>query len=272
MGPAANQQNAEVGPEPPPAKLPYLTYLDAVAGNVASLTEVLRGTPADVRVPSCPAWSLGQLGAHVGDFAAFYTHAICDATGAPRPPWPNTWQRGAAAPLNGEAPASYFDDRAQFLVSLLRSTSSDAEVRTWAKDDQTAHFVARRSAHELAVHRFDAQLAAGAPQAIGAELATDGIEEIFMMLDVRDNRGGHSTAAGGTLHIQPTDEPRDWLVVVTADAVNVSREPPAAAADLTAMGTARELELVLYGRPPVEAVDLVGDKAVLTSWYRAFTF
>lgn len=262
-------------PGSPPAKLAYQTYVDAVAANVASFSEVLRATPADVRVPSCPEWSLGELGAHAGDFAAFYTHAVCDSTGAARPPWPNTWRARAASPLEGEAPASYFDDRAQFLLALLRATEPDAEVRTWAKDDQTAHFVARRSAHELAVHRFDAQLAAGDPKPIDAQLAADGIEEIFMMLDVRNKnvrgRVGDTSGAGETFQIHSTDEPRDWVVVLGVHGVEVRRER-VAAADLSATATASDLELLFYARPPVGMVDYAGDDAVLAAWYRTFTF
>src|SRR5947207_6044239 len=94
-----------------------LVLTGSAGANVASLTAVLSATPADRRVPSCPEWSLGELGAHSGDFAAFYAHAICDGTGATRPPWANTWRAGTASPLNGAAPADYFGDRAQFLLS-----------------------------------------------------------------------------------------------------------------------------------------------------------
>lgn len=257
-------------PTSPPAKLPYAVYLDAVAANAASFAEVLRATPADVRVPSCPEWSLGELGAHAADFAAFYTHAICDRTGATRPPWPNTWRHAAASPLNGEAPATYFDERVQFLLSLLRSTAPDAEVRTWARDDQTAHFVARRSAHELAVHRFDAQLAAGEPESIDARLAADGIEEIFVMLKYLGAGVGQGGGAGEILQIRSTDQSTDWVIVLRAGVVEVRREP--APADLKATGTASDLELLLYARSPIGQVEFVGDNAVLDAWYRTFTF
>ena len=256
-----------------PPRLPYTAYVESVAADVSTLSAVLRATPAHVPVPTCPDWSLGELGAHVGDFAAFYTHAICNSTGATPPPWPNSWRSGSASPLDGQASAEYFDDRAQFLLSLLRATPSEAPVRTWNPEDQTAHFVARRSAHELAVHRVDAQIAAGRREPIEAPLAVDGIEEIFVMLSVfkRMGRAGADPPAGGwSLQIHATDEHTVWVVGLHADEVTVSRQ--SGVADLTLTGAASDLELLLYGRPTIGNVEQVGDTAVLDSWYRTFTF
>jgi uncharacterized protein (TIGR03083 family) len=260
-----------VDPAAPPPKLAYGAYLRAIGEDVAALTDVLVQAPPDTRVPGCPDWSLSELGAHAGDFAAFYSHLVCDTTGAARPPWPNTWRHGAAAPLDGRPAAAYFHDRAQFLLSLLRTTAPDAEVRTWNAEDQTAHFVARRAAHELAVHRVDAQLAVGEPHPIDAEVAADGIEEIFTMLDKLDlfEPGGQDTPRG-RLQLVPDDVTRQWTILMAGRATEVRRE--ATAADLELAGTACDLELLLYGRPTLGTVGRTGDHAVLDAWYRAFTF
>lgn len=260
--------NGPVDAELPPPKLAYNVYLDAISEYVAALAGILKAAPADVPVPTCPEWSLRDLGAHAGDFAAFYTHRLCDTTGATRPPWPDTWRPKGASPLNGQAPGVYFDDRAQFLLALLRTTSPATEMRTWNIDDQTVHFVARRSTHEFAVHRVDAQIAVGAPQPIDAVVAVDGIEEIFTMLDIFTRNSG--TARGERLHLQSNDEFRDWVIQLEADKVKVTRQP--AAADLTLTGAASDLELLLYGRPTVSDVEKVGNHVVLDAWYRTFTF
>ena len=43
--------------------------------------------------------------------------------------------------------------------------------------------MARRACHELAVHRVDAQLAAGsAPDPVAPAVAADGIEEVFVLI------------------------------------------------------------------------------------------
>lgn len=255
-------------PTPAPAKLPYSAYLDQIEADVESFVSVLKASSPDTSVPSCPEWSLADLASHAGDFAAFYSHAICDSTGASRPPWPNTWRHAAASPLHGEAPAGYLSDRAEFLLSLLRATEPGAAVRTWATDDQTAHFIARRSAHELSVHRFDAQLAGGRPRPIEAELAADAIEEMFVMLNYL--RLGDGAPTRQTLQIRTTEQDKTWLIVLGAGLVQVRRKP--GPAELTVTGSASDLELLLYGRPTATEPELTGDPAVLNSWYRTFAF
>lgn len=264
----APKNNCRVEPTPAPAKLPYSGYLEQIEANVEAFVSALKASAPETPVPSCPDWSLADLASHAGDFAAFYSHAICDSTGASRPPWPNTWRHAAASPLHGEAPAWYFGNRAQFLLSLLRAAEPAAAVRTWAPDDQTAHFVARRSAHELAVHRFDAQLAGGRPRPIDAELAADAIEEMFVMLNYLGLGDGGPTRQ--TLQIRTTDQGTIWLIVLGAGLVQVSRNP--GPADLTVTASASDLELLLYGRPTVTKPEFRGDPAVLNSWYRTFAF
>ena len=70
-------------------------------------------------------------------------------------------------------------------------------------------FWSRRQAHELAVHRWDAQLAAGAPQPIDRALAADGIQELFDILPARP--GGAPTGNGETMHLHCTDGDGEWL-------------------------------------------------------------
>ena len=55
---------------------------------------------------------------------------------------------------------------------------------TWTPD-HTVGFWSRRMAHEVAVHRWDAQGAAGDPSPIERELAVDGIQEVFDLMPVR---------------------------------------------------------------------------------------
>jgi uncharacterized protein (TIGR03083 family) len=252
-----------------PPKLAYPTYLEAIATNAASLSSLLRAMPPTARVPSCPDWSMSDLGAHVGDFAAFYSHAVSESTGAARPPWPNTWRAGGSSPLGGVPAARHFDQRVNFLLAVLRATPPDARVPTWHSDDQTAHFVARRAAHEIAIHRVDAEIAAGARGVIDPGIAVDGIEEVLLMVEVFNQRSGVG-GTGQTLHLQAIDVQADWLLRLGERDLVVTRERTSA--DLNLIGAASDIELLLYGRPTHEAVKRVGSNAVLDVWYRAFTF
>jgi hypothetical protein len=114
------------------------------------------------------------------------------------------------------------------LVSELRATPPETVVWTWHEPDQSAAFVARRTSHELAIHRVDAQLARGSAEPVETELAADGIEEVFLLATspgaetrVGSQRGRADTHA--TLHLHGTDfEPAEWLLTSSPTA---SRSP-----------------------------------------------
>jgi uncharacterized protein (TIGR03083 family) len=229
--------------------------VEAVARESVALADALGDGPRGARVPSCPDWTVADLAAHVGNVTGFWTHVLCEGTGRPKPPMPpddgdlDDWYRGLASSL----------------VDELRVTPPDTPVWTYA-DDKSAGFVARRLTHELAVHRFDAQLARGRPGPLAPALAADGIEELFVMVGVRDA----GRASGQTLHLHGTDRDDEWLLVLDPGGLRVERAH--AKADLALRAAVSDLELVLYQRPPLGPVEHLGDDDVLTAWYRAFTF
>src|SRR5581483_7741703 len=132
----------------------YGEHLASVERDVARIGDALRAGPLDVVVPSCPDWTLRALTEHV-----------------------------PALPADDDDVAAWFDGCARGLVDELHATTPDTNVWTWVPDQQHAAFVARRAAHELAVHRYDAQLARNTNEPIEADVAADGIEEIFVMAD-----------------------------------------------------------------------------------------
>ncbi|HEX7168981.1 MAG TPA: maleylpyruvate isomerase family mycothiol-dependent enzyme [Acidimicrobiales bacterium] len=242
----------------------YEAHIASVERETQAFLEVLATTALDARVPTCPAWSLRDLTEHAGGFMGFWAHVLCEGAGVEKTPAPDA----PDGPLT-----EWFDDLCRHLIERLRATSPTAEVWTWAKQDSSAAFVARRSAHELAVHRFDAESAAGRPRPIAADLAADGIDEIFFMIDnwhtsARDRRGTAS-GNGETIRLHATDTGDDWTVSLT-DHVAVTRD--GGDADLTLTGAVSDLELVLYQRPPIGPVERAGDDAAVDVWYQAFTF
>jgi hypothetical protein len=57
---------------------------------------------------------------------------------------------------------------------------ADARVWTWAPTNQTIGFITRHQVQEAAVHRWDAEHAAGRSASLDAALATDAVEEILI--------------------------------------------------------------------------------------------
>ena len=130
-------------------------------------------------------------------------------------------------------------------------------------------FWSRRVAHETAVHRWDAQAAAGAPEPVDVRLAVDGIQEMFDLLTARP---GHERVRGDgeTIHLHCTDTDGEWLVRLTPQGVAVTREH--AKGDVAARGTASDLLLLLWGRVPPDRVEVFGDASLLARWQELARF
>lgn len=250
-------------------RVEYQEHIAAVQQEVRAIADQLRTLDMDSRVPTCPDWTVADLMRHVGEFTGFWTHVLCEGTGRPKTDW---------LPMprvqDGEAVADWYAGLGSSLITELQATPGDQSVWTWVEDRQNARFVARRCAHELAIHRFDLQMAAGRARPIDGPLAVDGVEEIFVMMaasvesEVRPEGAGRGN--GETLHVHATDVPGEWLIRLDASGVEVERIH--AKGDLALRGPASDLELLLYQRPTIGAVERIGDESALAAWYRAFHF
>lgn len=238
----------------------YQEHVEAVARSGVGIVGALRKAQPDARVPSCPEWTLTELAKHVGEFTGFWTHVLCEGTGRPKTPFPEM--------PAGPQLASWYEELVGHLVTELGQAGPDTKVWTWAPDAQHAGFVARRCAHELTVHRYDAQLVDGNPDPIAPAVAADGIEEIIFMIGAHGPPEGCGN--GETLHLHGTDAPAEWLLTFGPDGLAVERGH--AKGDLALRGAVGDLELMAYHRPPAGIVEHHGDESVLDALYRAFTF
>jgi uncharacterized protein (TIGR03083 family) len=238
----------------------FADHVEAVERESAALVAALRAAGPDARVPSCPDWVTGDLAQHIGEFAGWWTHIIQDGAGQEHDEIPD-------CPKPAERP-DWVERNLARLHELLAGAGPGLDVWTWSDDHSTA-FVARRAANELAVHRYDAELAAGEAQPIAGDLAVDGIEEIFMMIRFRP-AFEVDVDPPVTMHLHATDRPGEWLVALVGNNVDGIREH--AKGDVALRGSASDLELSLYGRPTTGEVERLGDASVLDSWTRIFSF
>ncbi|MGH8879251.1 MAG: maleylpyruvate isomerase N-terminal domain-containing protein, partial [Stackebrandtia sp.] len=126
---------------------------------------------------------------------------------------------------------------------------------------KTAEFWFRRLMCETAVHRWDAQMAAAATEPIEGLVAAEGIEEVFDAFIPMGRRQDDSTPTG-VLQLFATDIDRQWFVrlregresLLDPDSVDVDNT----AIQASASATASDLYLALWGRIPVDALDLAG--------------
>ncbi len=205
----------------------------------------------DAVVPSCPDWTLRDLVRHLG------SHHRWVAGNLDRPPDGEMFKQREEPPDDGAA-ADWVETGADVLATKLATMDPNQPCWTWVPFDRSVGFWARRTAHETAMHRWDAQNAVVTPDPVDAELAVDGIDEYLDLLPVFP---GRNFPEAGSIHLHSADAPGEWLVRLAGDGMHVSREH--AKGDVAVRGPASDLLLVLFGRKPVAAVDVFGDGSLL---------
>ena len=144
--------------------------------------------------------------------AQVYEHKIaCTTLGHEPDPWPPVWQV--------RDPVDWLSDAHARLLAMFARSEPTTPSYTWWPPDQTVGFWARRMAHETAVHRFDAELAAGTPTSINADLAADGVDEILgVMLEGDWSDEPVDTATGARVAVSTSG--RTWTVAMERESVS----------------------------------------------------
>ncbi|CAN0485056.1 unnamed protein product, partial [Phaeothamnion confervicola] len=144
------------------------------------------------------------------------------------------------------------------VIDALRTTELDVAVWNWTGSNQTVGWVLRRMAQEMAIHRADADAAAGRPTDIEPALASDGIDEFLngFLWWVKPD----AEPVAGSVHIHCTDVAGEWTVREHDGGFDVT--PEHAKGDCALRGPASDLLLALWRRQPLSSVDVVGDTDV----------
>jgi uncharacterized protein (TIGR03083 family) len=229
-------------------------YLAAITAESNALADAAAVTSFDAPVLSCPGWTMIDLVVHAGLVQRWATEVV--ATNAQERP-----AFGEAPRFSGsEELADWFREGSAGLVAALVAADPDAPVWSFAFDRKVT-FWFRRQAQEVSIHRWDAELTAGAPTPLDAVLAADGIDEWLGILAVRGVGALAEGEAETTIHLHCTDVDGEWLVRRSPDGLDIERAH--AKGDVAARGTASDLDLYLWGRIPVDALELFGDPALL---------
>jgi uncharacterized protein (TIGR03083 family) len=224
----------------------YPTFVEHVRRDGERLAAVA-GPRLHDPVPSCPGWSVDDLVRHV---AEVYEHKIaCTRLGSAPDPWPPVW------PADRD-PIEWFGDARGRLLEMFDRSEPTTPSATWWPPDQTVGFWARRMAHETAVHRVDAELAAGAPTPVDPELAADGVDEILRRMLAGDWSEEADDAATGQRIVVSTGGHR-WDVVLARDEVTIDDE--SGDPDARLEGDPSNVDLWLWGRVPDDGVSRTGD-------------
>jgi uncharacterized protein (TIGR03083 family) len=226
-------------------------YIAALRREGAALAVAAQGR-LGAPVPSCPEWNMSELVWHMGYVHHFWkeiaARRLQDPEGLERPPRPSD-----------DELLAWFADGVEQTAAVLEALDPATPVWTWAPQHDVA-FIQRRMAQETAVHRVDAQLAAGPPEPIEPALAVDGIDE-FMTIHLPGRAQGDG---GESVHLHATDAPGEWVVAFRHGTVSVEREH--GKADAAVRAPASDLLLLLWRRVSPDDVEILGDPDALRSF------
>jgi len=211
-------------------------------------------------VPSCPEWTVADLVEHTG---YVYLHKVrVMADGAFPADWPpTTYADLPPLELLRTAKDELFEEFSRHDVTEQTATFGA---------DTTIGFWARRMALEIAVHRYDAELAAGDVTEVPDDLAIDGIDEILTVMlasGYGDPEFARAHPVDGTVAIESGG--LRWLATLdgtTTVTVVVGPVSSPSTAVATASGDPDAVFLWLWGRLPDDAVTLTGDAEALVGF------
>ena len=140
-------------------------------------------------------------------------------------------------------------------------------ARSRVMDADDINRALRRMAHEISVHRWDAESAAGRPTAIETKLAADGVSEILDTWLPAGRRQG-PTDLHGVVHLTATDAGYEWFVRLRGAGVSLLDTGTILDSDdhhprAETSGTASDLLLALMGRIDPDNLMVTGDRRLI---------
>jgi len=257
-------------------QLGYDRYFVEIEAQTALVGDALPDIDPAASVPTCPEWTYAYLVRHLG---RAHRRAVAIVNRRPAPPVPGMEVPDGEPPDALAGQADWLRAGAARLAATVRDAGPDAPVWSWSEPPCAGAWL-RRMVHETVVHRADVELGTGRPADVAADLAVDGVGEFLEMLTARAVVAfrpelGELRGTGQTLHFRVTDFQAtdagagEWLVRRDPDRVTV--EPGPGRADVAVRAPARDLLLVLYGRLPPDAAEVLGDTDVFAHWLKRAT-
>ncbi len=233
--------------------------------NARMLRDAAAKAGPDARVATCPEWAVKDLVRHIG-MVHRWVYGMVSSRSQEFMPFPKEAE-GADDQL------AWFEAGVDQLLDALAGLQPGEKVWTFlAGGPGPAEWWPRRMAHELAIHRADAESAIGPiSPVVPPELAADGIDELFDLLPVRHARSDDMKALEGNYHFHCTDVPGEWVVDFAGGEVAVRREHAKCA--VAVRGPASELLLFTYNRIPTQdGVEVLGDTELMDAWNSTVRF
>lgn len=246
--------------------LPAMTP-DAHLAALADAAAVLSSMTVDdlqLAVPACPGWTVERLLGHTGRVYGWMSNVVADEDADPA-------AKGERPP-SGDQVLGWYRDAARRLQHQLAGAHPDRPVNTWA-GRVDVRWICRRAAQESAVHAWDAasaRAAVGGPpvDALHADLAVDGVDEVFEVFLPRTFDAERFGPTGESLHLHATDADGEWFLRFLPGGIEMSKEH--AKGDAAVRAPASDLLLLLWGRRTPDEVEVFGDQGIVERLQLAF--
>lgn len=235
------------------------THLDALAGEGKLMHDAAVRAGLDAGVPACPGWQVRDLVQHTGQVHRWATSYV--TTGRTTPP--NEHDSPAEPPAVDDELLPWFAQGHAALLDALRDATDALECWAFLPAPSPRAFWARRQAHETAVHRADAELAAGGDPTYDGAFAADGIDELLFGFFARP-RGRLLADPAVRLGLRDVDTGDAWTMTIGPEGRSATRD--AADADCVVSGPASELYLLLWNRRDASRCRVEGTADVLQLW------
>lgn len=226
----------------------------------ARLSAAARTAGLDAPVEQCPGWGVGRLLGHTGK--VLQRTNLCVAQGLLAPP-----AEDAVPSLpRDEALFDAFDEVLATMCATFDACDPDGPSWNFTGENFVNAFWMRRMAHEIEIHRWDAQNAAAGPiDKFADDSAVDGIDELLVELMPILSAVKNPTLSA-SFHLHCTDAPGEWLTTFTDGAPSTIREH--AKGDLAVRGPASGLYAWAWNRGTIDAngLDTAGDASLLDAY------
>ena len=243
------------------------THIEAVRNEGRRFAEAGASVSLDTPVEYCPGWNMRDLLRHLSEIhlwasahvalraTEMWVDDLSELTGY----WPDL---AVFWPEDADLVDHYLATN-ENLLKALENAPADLEAMTFLPAPSPLAMWARRQAHEVAVHRYDAEHAAGMITGFDPDFAADGIDELLCSFAPR--RTILPVSWTKRMAVRTTDTSSAWVVTLGPDGIDTTRED--GDADCVLTGTAEDLYLMTWNRGDRETVSVTGDHSVLDTWH-----
>src|SRR5262245_34042735 len=188
-------------------------HIDALRRDGALFITAVDAADKDAMVPSCPEWTVRELAHHMGRVHRWAATYVLQAR-PERMTDDEREQAWGAMPADADL-SGWLRTGLGTMVEALEKAPDDLECFTFLPAPSARAFWARRQAHEIAIHRADAQAVTGDIDDVPVDFAVDGIDELLLAFYSRRNRVASDEPRA--LAIRATDAGTTWMVSFTSE-------------------------------------------------------